>query len=338
MKAYCSTNCKDQAIKIKVVFFKHEISSSYERWMSPLYSTQNRSHIREQHEDEWTMTEFSFMPELFLEMINQNVMNCLKDSDKTKTQALHVLARPVKQKHNVRIGSSDIKQILYVSFPLPQKRQICLCLKSCILLLFLRILFRKYKSTSSFLLPPFFPRPVFFFFFFPFSFSATHKSTQENNKHEMDGNGSQVWVERQRHSGELVPRLWEERRGQAITWLLESQTGNQKNWLGLTVIRHPSSITSPPPLITTREHMICTSLSTHWAAKHTHHSILTFQDVWRAWRQQNLKFTHINTHTKAQPQLWNRQVCLLNNISELYAHPWAITVAVYALTCSGTVE
>lgn len=261
--------------------------------MSPLYSTHNRSHIREQHEGKWTMTEFSFMPELFLEMINQNVMNCLKDSDKTKTQALHVLAKPVKQKHNVRIGSSDIKQILYVSFPLPQKRQICLRLKSCILLLFLRILFRKYKSTSSFLLPPF-PRP---FFFFPFSFSAIHKSTQENNKHEMDGKGSQVWVERQRHSGELVPRLWEERRGQAIAWLLESQTGNQKNWPGLTVIRHPSSITSPPPLITTREHMTRTSLSIHWAAKHTHHSILTFQDVWRAWRQQNLKVhTHKHIH------------------------------------------
>ncbi len=144
--------------------------------MSPLYSTQNRSHIREQHEGEWTMTEFSFMPELFLEMINQNMMNCLKDSDKTKTQALHVLARPVKQKHNVRIGSSDIKQILYVSFPLPQKRQICLCLKSCILLLFLRILFRKYKSTSSFLLPPFYPRPVFFFFFSSLFISLQHTS------------------------------------------------------------------------------------------------------------------------------------------------------------------
>lgn len=48
------------------------------------------------------MTEFSFMHELFLEMINQNVINCLEDSDKTKTQALHVLARTVKQMHNVR--------------------------------------------------------------------------------------------------------------------------------------------------------------------------------------------------------------------------------------------
>jgi len=35
--------------------------------------------------------------------------------------------------------------------------------------------------------PPFL-RP----FFPPVSFSATHKSTQENNKHEMDGKGSQV--------------------------------------------------------------------------------------------------------------------------------------------------
>ncbi len=114
----------------------------------------------------------------------------------------------------------------------------------------------------------YYPPSPLFFSSSPF-LSLKHKSTQENNKHEMDGKGSQVWVERQRHSGELVPRLWEERRGQAIAWLLESQTGNQKNWPGLTVIRHPSSITSPLPFITTREHMTSTSPSTHWAAKHS---------------------------------------------------------------------
>lgn len=61
------------------------------------------------------MAGFSFMTELFPANVNQNVMNRLKDSDKTKTQALHVMARPLKQKHNVGVCSSDIKQILYVS-------------------------------------------------------------------------------------------------------------------------------------------------------------------------------------------------------------------------------
>lgn len=39
------------------------------------------------------MIEFSFMAELFPENIKVNVMNGPKDSDKTKSQALHVLAK-----------------------------------------------------------------------------------------------------------------------------------------------------------------------------------------------------------------------------------------------------
>jgi len=230
---------------------------------------------------------------------------------------MHVLARHVKLKHNVKVCSSDIKQILHVG-SLHHRRDKYSCVKkSSILLPFLRILFRKYKSTSSFLLHPPFLRP----FFPPVSFSATHKSTQENNKHEMDGKGSQVWVERQRRSGELVPRLWEERRGQAIAWLPESLTGNQKNWPGLTVIRHPSSITKRK-----------------YKSVHTP-SCLTHSSLFRMFGEHgDNNETRKFTHTKAQPRLWNSQVCLLNNTSELYAHPWAITTAVYALTCSDTVE